>query len=184
MISQQRIESIEAEMDREGLRDVYDMLIASGQSPNMAAMFATRKAPRTWNTDSDFVKRENERMRSIDDENMAKIQQIARNAGIDTTGKTYNGDLGKYDDPLAWVADTHDVKVAALKKQMDIDGMVKVNGYRGPAKKVRLAEDLIDRAEAFARSRNKELDLKCKTSSSARKELRDRIVEKHSKLKQ
>tara|TARA_R110000851_G_scaffold64335_2_gene146629 strand:- start:642 stop:1199 length:558 start_codon:yes stop_codon:yes gene_type:complete len=177
----QRIASIEAEMDLVGLRDVYDWLIDEGNSPNMAAMLASQKPPGSWNTDADFNRRENSRMSSMRDDNLEAINKIAKRSGIATQGKTYNGQLGKYDDPAAWVSGTGDVRTAAIEKQLDIDGMVKVHGYRGRKKKTRLAKDIVDSLEYRARAKDAKLDEKCRKSDNARKALRGKLVEKHSK---
>ena len=182
-MSPERVASIEQEMDVSGVRHIYDKLIADGQSPNMAAMLASQKPPGVWNTDSDFSRRESSRMSALSDDQREDIARIAKRAGINTHGKTYNGQLGKYDDPDAWVSGKDDVKAVAMKKGMDIDGMVKVKGYRGPKKKVRLAEDIVDRLEGQARKKDRLLDEKCKKSDNARKDLRNKLIEKHSKPK-
>jgi hypothetical protein len=182
-MNEQRIASIEEEMDRAGIRHIYDCLIKDGQSPNMAAMLASMKPPGSWNTGKDFSKRENDRMRCLADDQREDIVRVAKSAGINTHGKTYNGQLGGYKDPMAWVSDTGDVRKAAIAKEMDIDGMVKVNAYRGPKKKVRLAEDIIDRLEGDARKKNRKLDESCKKSDNARKELRGKLVDKHGARK-
>ena len=180
-VNKQRIESIEAEMDSAGLRDVYDWLISEGNSPNMAAMLASQKPPGSWNTDADFNRREHGRMSSMADDNLEAITKIARRSGINTQGKTYNGQLGKYNDPAAWVSGTGDVRVSAMEKQLDIDGMVKVNAYRGKKKKTRLAKDIVDRLEQRARSSDAKLDEKCRNSDNARTDLRNKLISKHSK---
>jgi hypothetical protein len=182
-LSPDRIASIEEEMDAEGVRGIYDEMVRQGAHPNMAAMLAIQKAPGTWNTDSDFQRKERDRMGSIEEMEMIKIQSLAKRAWIVTTGKTYNGQLGKYNDPLAWVSDTGDVKKAATEKGMEIDGVVKVNAYRGPKPKTRIATDILDRLEKQARSGDKDLDSKCRTSKSARAELRRKLTEKHTKPK-
>ena len=183
MMSPDRIAIIEAEMDATGLRGVYDSLIAEGNSPNMAAMLASQQAPGVWNTEANFTKRENGRMSSRGSDRVEDIVRIARRAGINTQGKTYNGSLGKYDDPAAWVSGKDDVRAAAIKKGMNIDGMVKVDGYRGPKKKVRLADDIVDNLERNARSKDSKLDETCKKSDNARKQLREKLINKHSKKK-
>jgi len=183
MMSPDRIAIIEAEMDSTGLREVYDRLIASGNSPNMAAMLASQQAPGVWNTEANFTKRENERMSSMGSDRVEDIVKIARRAGINTQGKTYNGSLGKYDDPSAWVSGKDDVRAAAIAKGMNIDGMVKVDGYRGPKKKKRLADDIVDDLERNARSKNAKLDESCKKSDNARKDLRKQIIDKHGSKK-
>lgn len=177
----QRMASIEAEMDSLGLREVYDWLLEEGNTPNMAAMLASQKPPGSWNTDADFNRRENGRMAAMEDENLQAINTIARRSGINTQGKTYNGQLGKYDDPAAWVAGTGDVRAAAIKKQFNIDGMVKVQGYKGRKKKTRLASDIVDSLERRARSKDAKLDEKCRSSDNARSDLRNELISKHSK---
>ena len=172
------------EMDEIGALDFYLELLEAGQSPNMAAMLAAQSPPGLKGTDTQFSRKENERMRDIDDVNMQNMLRIAKRAGINTHGKTYNGQLGKYDDPRAWVSDLSDVKETAMHKQMDIDGDIKVNGYRGPKKKKpRIAGDILDGLEARERKNDKALDNKCKKDKNSRRELRQKLVEKHSKKK-
>lgn len=177
-----RIESIEKEMEQSGLKDVYEHLISIGNSPSMAAMLASQSPPASKNTDSDFCRRESSRMSGMSDHHRDEVVRIAKRAGINTHGKTYNGQLGKYDDPLAWVATKDDVKQSAIKKNLNIKGMVNVNAYR-PKKKVRLADDIVDRLERNARCGDKSLDEKCKKSDNARRELRCKLINKHSKKK-
>ena len=176
----QRLASIESEMDSAGLRDVYDWLIDEGNTPNMAAMLASQKPPGSWNTDADFNRRENGRMTAMADDNLEAITKIARRSGINTHGKTYNGQLGKYDDPAAWVSGTGDVRSSAIAKQLDIDGMVKVHGYRGKKKKTRLAKDIVAALEQKARFTDAKLDEKCRKSDNARRDLRNKLIDKHS----
>ena len=128
-MSPDRIRSIEDEMDQKGIRDVYDWLIEIGNSPSMAAMLATQSPPGSTNTDSDFSRRENDRMSCMNDHHREEIVKIAKRSGINTQGKTYNGQLVKYDDPLAWVSDKEDVKRAVIKKNLSIRGMVNVDAY-------------------------------------------------------
>jgi len=168
-------------MDSLGVREIYDQMVSEGQHPNMAAMLAARKSPGTWNTDNDFCRREQDRMKNMGDEHLETINKMARAAGINTTGKTYNGGLGRYTDPDAWVSSTSDVRRVAIKKEMNIGGMVNVNGYRGPKKKTRIAKDILDKMELNARKRDPSLDQKCKKSKKARMELRESITEKHTK---
>jgi hypothetical protein len=182
-LSRQRIESIEAEMDAAGVRDIYDDMVANGNHPNMAAMLAVQRAPGTWNTEREFSRVEMDRMKNLPEMEMTKIQSIAKRAGIVTTGKTYNGQLGKYSDPRAWVADTHDVKKSAIDAGLEIDGMVKVNAYKGPKPKTRIAPDILNRLERQARASDKLLDEKCKKNYNARQALRESLTNKHTKPK-
>lgn len=169
-------------MDRLGVRQIYDRMVERGQHPNMAAMLAAQQPPASKNTDSDFQRRECSRMRSMDEEQREHIAQIARRAGINTAGKTYNGQLGKYSDPLAWVSDTNDVKQAAVQKNLRVEGMVNVDAYRDrKPKKKRIAKDILDSLERRARLRDSSLNERCKKSATARKDLREALTEKHTK---
>lgn len=179
-IPEWRLKSIEAEMESLGLSEVYDYLLGIGNSPNMAAMLATQSPPGTWNTDTDFQRRERSRMLSMNDSERESIAKIARQAGINTTGKTYNGQLGKYTDPSAWVGDTNDIKHVAIQKGLEIDGMVKVNGYTGPRQKPKIAPDILDGLEKKARKKDPRLDAKCLRSENERIDLRSKLIAKHS----
>jgi len=179
----QRIASIESEMEAAGVRDIYDSMVSEGQSPNMAAMLASQQPPGSRNTDSDFSRKENRRMNAMEDSQLDAVVKIAKRAGINTHGKTYNGQLGKYSDPGAWVATTGDVKQTAIRKGMSIKGAVSVDAYTGPKKKVRIAPDILDGLERRARSRDAKLDASCRKNDNARRSLREKLVNKHSKKK-
>lgn len=176
-------ESYVEEMSEQGVLEQYLEMCEAGQSPNMAAMLASQKAPGLKGTDTQFLRDENYNMRRIDEDQMNRIQQIAKRAGINTQGKVYNGQLGKYTDPYAWVSDLSDVKRTAEHKEMDIEGAVKVNAYRGPKKKTRIAPDILNRLERQARKSNKSLDTKCRNVAGARQELRQRLTDKHTRPK-
>lgn len=176
----QQIKSLEAEMDRLGCREFYDAIVANGTSPRMAGILASGQSPSTRGTDSDFCRKEVSRMNSMSEMELFKINDLARKAGINTAGKTYNGSLGRYTDPMAWVSSTSDVKNAAIAKEMDIDGVVKVNGYRGPKKRDKIAKDILDRLEKNARAKDPQLDKKCRENSKTRRELREKLTSKHS----
>jgi len=179
----QRLESIESEMDAAGVREIYDSMIKEGQSPSMAAMLAMQKPPGSHNTDSDFARKENGRMKAMDESQLDAVVKIAKRAGINTHGKTYNGQLGKYDDPGAWVSGTGDVRTTAIRKGLKVKGSVNVDAYTGPKKKVRIAPDILDGLERRARSKDAKLEAKCKRSDNERMELRERLTNKHTKPK-
>lgn len=180
-LSQSRLESIEAEMDSLGIRDIYDAMLANGESPVMAQMLATQRAPATRGTDSEFLRRERDRMTSMPDKTRDGIVDVAKRAGIDTTGKVYNGQLGKYNDPSAWVSNTHDVRQVAMKKGLGVKGAVNVDLPDRPVKKTKIAPDILNRLERENRSADPSLDEKCRKSKTARSELRQRLADKHAR---
>ena len=176
-------ESYIAEMSELDVLERYLEMCEAGQSPSMAAMLASQQAPGLKGTDTQFQRDERYNMSRVDDDQMERIQQIAKRSGIITQGKTYNGQLGKYSDPHAWVSDLGDVKHTAIAKGMDIEGAVKVNAYAGPRPKTRIAPDILGRLERQARKSDPSLDGKCRKSKAARSELRQRLTDKHTKPK-
>lgn len=160
----------------------YKKLRKRGESASMAAMIATRKTPQLKNTDTQFCRLERERMQSMPDKQRDDIVAIARRAGINTTGKTYNGQLGTYSDPAAWVSDTHDVRQVAIKKGLDVQGMVNVKAAvpLNPDKKPAIAPDICNRMINERASRDKSFAKKIASSKKSRQAAVDEIVAKHA----
>lgn len=180
-ISAQRLASIEAEMDGMGVRAWYDEMVASGESPTMAAMFATQRGPAVQGTDSEFMRREHDRMSSMEERQRDAIVEVARRAGINTHGKCYNGQLGKYNDPHAWVSTTSDVRKVAEEKGFTVKGAVNVKGPEPmPPEKVSLASDVLDGLEAKARIADPSLNERCTKKPAARRALREQLTAKHA----
>lgn len=100
----------------------YEKCVANGCTPPLALMLATRHAPEMGESDRTFAIEQHENMRTMDPLHRDRILAIAKRAGINTHGKTYHGQLGKYHDPLAWVADTSDAKQALKRKNMRAEG--------------------------------------------------------------
>ena len=182
-LSADRLASLEAEMDSHGIgtRMAYDEMIQDGVSPLMAAMLACQKFANIGTTDKTFNKREHDRMKTMDDNQLDVVNKIARKAGINTTGKTYNGALGKYGDPAAWVSGTHDVRQAANQKGLSLRGMVNVNNESLPPKQQpKIAPDILNRLEQQAINNNPSLKEKVAKKPTYRKEIRERIIDRHA----
>ncbi len=179
-LSQAQLESIEHEAKSKGVLKEYRAMVRKGESPRMAIMLAVQRFPGLKGTDTQFQKLERERVNhDYEDKDMAKIHQLAKKAGIATAGKTYNGQLGRYDDPRAWVSDTSDVVAAAKEKGLSLRGQVNVENEAKPMKKTRLAKRLIDQAERQMIKADPALAEKVRKKPSVRKELRERIIDKH-----
>ncbi len=163
-------------------RAVYDEMILDGETPNMAEMLLTQTFAGVSGTNAGFNRVESERMRGMDDQQREDIVKIARKAGINTTGKSYNGQLGKYGDAGAWISDTSDVRNVCEKKGLSVRGMVNVENTSPMerAKANHIAPDILNRLERAERKKNPLLDKKCATSPTSRKELRAKITSKHA----
>jgi hypothetical protein len=183
-LSAQQVASIEDEAKQLGKIKEYREMIGRGESPRMAIMLLARKVPGTKGTDTKFQQYERERVaHDYTDQDMAKIHQLAKTAGISTAGKTYNGQLGRYTDPRAWISDTSDVRATAREKGLSIAGQVNVENEAKPRKRKPLNERLVNEAERAYLKASPKLAEQVKKKPSARRELRERIIEKHGSKK-
>lgn len=181
-LSEDRLLSIESEMDSLGLavRMAYDEMIADGMYPVLAATLSAGKFANIGTTDSTFNKREHYRMAGMEESQRENIAAIARKHGISTQGKTYNGALGRYSDPKAWVSGTHDVVTAANEKGLSVRGMVNVENEQQPITKKKIASDILDRLERQKIASDPVLQEKVKKKPGVRKEIRAQLTEKHA----
>ena len=183
-LSQQRRDSIQAECESAGVLGTYFEMVRRGESPVMAQMLAMRQCPALKGTDSEFNRRQNDKMSDMSDDFKRKIRHIAETAGISTAGKTYEGQLGKYNDPDAWVSGTSDVVAVAKKKGLSVTGAVNVHcpdRDPEPVRKPHIAPDILNRLEKKAIAANPALKEKVTKNPSARNELRASLVEKHAR---
>ncbi len=178
----QRESMLQESLDKNVTGRMLDMVL-NGESPRMALMLAMQQPPGTKGTDSVFNAAENRRVgQQYSDEYMSKITAIAKRAGVDTTGKTYNGQLGKYHDPHAWVSGLGDVRAAAKAKGYRIEGAVNVdhldeNAPPKPAPK--LSERLIREQTENVVAQNPGIAAKVAQSPRAAKTLREQIIDRH-----
>lgn len=183
-LSERETERIEREASDAGVLDHYCALVAGGSSPRFALMVAMRRAPGTKGTDATFNKLQRQQMQDdYEDETREKIVKIARKAGINTAGKTYNGQLGRYDDPYAWVSDTSDVRSTAKTKGLSLRGQVNVENEPAPLQKKRMSDRLVNETAQEYMAADPKLAKKVRSSRSAARELRERIIEKHAPKK-
>lgn len=171
------------DMRRHNCYEDYAELVVRGESPRMAAMLASRKCAASKGTDSEFFRREHSRMASMPEETRKEIVAIAQRAGINTHGKCYNGQLGRYNDPAAWVTTTSDVRAVAQQKGYTIRGLVNVDGPERDARRreKKIAPDIKQRIMNQYRAADPSLDERCKKSVKAVKELESRVVETHAR---
>jgi hypothetical protein len=127
----------------------YRTMVAKGTSRPMALMFVTRTAPVMGNSDRAFCEYQHHQMtQNMDQDERTWITAAAHRAGVKTEGKTYMGEIGTYDDPLAWVSGRDDAAAALVKKGLSTEGVIKVKASKGRDKvahKRYLAPDLVER---------------------------------------
>lgn len=130
--------------------ELYTQAIANGCAPRLADMLAARSFPGTKGTDRAFMQG-----RKLDGSQFEGVPLVgshhldmARKAGVSTTGKYYSGGLARYPgDPQAWVDSLHDVKKICESRGWECDGAIKVESPKyagsepGP---YRVADDIVD----------------------------------------
>jgi len=163
----------------ESVQKRYRKMVSAGTARSMAFMFATRGAPVMGNSDRAFCEYQHSQMtRQMDQDERTWITDAAHRAGIRTEGKTYMGQLGTYDDPMAWVSTKDDAVLAAKKKGVSIEGVLKVK-----ASKVKesvnherfLAPDLVERQVNEILKNEPKTREKLKKGKVKREALRERV---------
>ena len=182
-LTEAQVRSIEHEAETIGRLDEYRQLVEAGQSPRMALMLVARQFPGLNGTDAKFNKLERQRMSEMEAEDRDSIVKIARKAGINTHGKTYNGALGRYNDPGAWVSGTSDVRQTAKVKGLSLRGQVNVENHKPATKASKLSKRMVAEYEQAYCDRDPGLQEKVSKSPKARQDLREMIIEKHANKK-
>lgn len=186
MTHRERIIEAEVKTWPQPLQMVYRGMRKAGQSPAMAHMLACQSAPTMGMTsDRQFNSSCRRSMNRMSEHNRDAIVSIAKAAGISTDGKYYVSGIGRYDDPMAWCSTADDVRDACRKKNLTADGPgVRCKGAPvDPPKKKPLADDLARDLERQYLSSDPALAEKCRKSSKAKAELREKIVAKHGRTR-
>lgn len=179
-----RMEMLYADVERcgPGAIDMFETLIAQGESIEWAAMCACRQPPGAKNTDRAFQQGQRRKMENMDPVNRRNMQAIAKRAGINTDGKYYMSSLGSYTDPAAWVATADDVVTTAKKKNLTVEGVVNHRGIEkdvAPKQGPRLAPDIVERLAQEKLAKDPALRAKVKRQPKAIRELKEQVVEQH-----
>lgn len=179
-----RFEMLRADVERcgPGAIDMFDTLMAQGESAEWAAMCACRQAPGAKNTDRAFQQGQRRKMEGMDPVNRRNLERIARRAGINPEGKYYMGSLGRYTDPKAWVSTADDVLTVAKQENLSVEGVVTHRGVtKDVAPKVgpKLAPDIVERLAQQKLQTDPALREKVKRQPKKIRELKEQVVEQH-----
>jgi hypothetical protein len=163
---------------------LYDEILAKGETAEWAAMCALQAAPRTKNTDRTFCDGHRRKMDKMDPVNQKHILRIAKEAGINTQGKFFNG-IGRYNDPDSWSSSQQDVIDAAKRKRLKLEGPVNCDYIREdlpPPKPKPLAEDIVkNEALGMLKQDGRLREKMRKSPTKTRREMREQIRAKHSR---
>ncbi len=158
----------------------YEQMRIQGQSHAIADLLAHRQFCGVHGTEQDITRGwGNDPVPGVADVVKKRTLELARQAGIDTGGKTYISTIADHRgpmDPAAWAnGHIHD-HVKAVCKARNLTCTAKAarhTGYIEPAKEIPLAEDIIQRRMVEAATENP------RQTKNLRK-LREEVIEKHT----
>lgn len=181
----QRIALIESSMADQPrhVRLHYRRMVDAGESPIFAEMAAMQMAPVMKGSDRAFGEGARRRMDGMWGPNKKAYLELAKKAGISTQGKYYMG-YGRPTDPAAWVSTVEDVKDVCRARNYTATGLVNIEGREPPPRKqVRLAKDIVDRYVGEVLASEPATAEKVKKRPALRKEIEERVIEKHGARK-
>jgi hypothetical protein len=116
----------------------YLRMIEDGQSERFALMCSLQQAPGTKAADRTFMegRYSGNWLDSLPKKQAARIVREARASGINPTGKFYLSGLADkrgHMDPMAWVDSVDDIKRVAKARNLNVQGIVNIEGsHEGP----------------------------------------------------
>lgn len=133
--------------------------------------------------DQAFVRSAYRRMNTMNPANREKILKIAQRAGINTNGKAYCGQLGRYDNPLAWCSTAEDVLESCKRQNLSSSGAVEYKAIdeQKPVQGKPLAPDIVKREARRLLSKDPDLAAKVREGRVKKQEVAERVIAKHGK---
>lgn len=108
-----------------------------------------------------------------------RLLERARKAGINTHGKVYMSQLGKAEDPRAWVSSIDDVRTSLKLQGKGSEKLGIKNVVPDPEPDIPLSEDIVREEFANRCASNPDLHAKVKENPEKARELREKIIEDH-----
>lgn len=180
-----RDQSLREECVRAGVVELFDQIVASGETAQWAAMCAMRTPPGSRYTERAFLQDMNSGVDKMNHIIRDHTYKAAHKAGISTQGKVHKPGLGPATDPGAWVSSMDDVLAVAKARNLTVTGAVNHKGVEILEKpnKPRLAPDLVKRYRKEYLKSDPSLAEKVRKSKKASRELNERIIANHARPK-
>lgn len=133
----------------------YRECLRNGCSPALAEMFALASPPNSSSEREFLMARENGRQFEKEPKVGDLYRKIAKQAGVDVTGKVYEPQLADYPgDPRAWFSGRSEIKQRCEEEGHGCDGIVGVQPRRREHKGVDVADDIVENAVATQIEKN------------------------------
>lgn len=196
MTLRERIAIEEADALPKPLRREFDAMVAAGTTPQFALACVLQSAPggkgnvtpKFHNVggrvnDQAFVRSAYRRMNTMNPKNRERILARARAAGINTNGKAYCGQLGRYDNPLAWCSTADDVLESCKRQNLSSSGAVEYKAVdeQQPVQGKPLAPDIVKREAKRLLEKDPDLAAKVREGKVKKQEVAERVIAKHGK---
>lgn len=119
---------------------MYERLLREGHGERWAAMCALQQPPGVKGSDRAFMqgRYNNQQFNDMPEKQVKTILQMARKAGVSTSGRYYAAGLADGrgpGDPAAWVDSVGDVKRVAEVRNLTVSGAVEHKGRAMPRPK-------------------------------------------------
>ena len=144
------------------VREHYIRMINAGQTPRFAEMAALQQPPGTQGTDRAFMqgRLDGNWMDGLPPRMAKKMAREAKAAGINVSGKYYLGGLADkrgHMDPSAWVDSVSDIKRVAKARNLNVSGIVTVEGHEVEPVRTALNPKIVNRLAKSAMADNPKL---------------------------
>lgn len=158
------------------VREHYIRMVNAGQSPRFAEMCALQQPPGTQGTDRAFMqgRLDGNWMDGLPPRMAKKMAREAKAAGINVSGKYYLGGLADkrgHMDPSAWVDSVSDIKRVAKARNLNVSGIVSVEGHEVEPVRAALNPKIVNKLAKQAMASDPKL---------TRQEAVRQVKEKHS----
>lgn len=165
-------------------RAVFDEIVRRGNSPQIALICLSQRAPMMGESDRSFGESRRQHMLRHLGSNQDQLVQQAQRAGVSTDGKYYVGGLGRPTDPAAWVSTIDDVKRVLKARNLESSGLVKHKAVEmPPSKPVALAPDLVKRETDNEIRRSKRLREQMLKGKVKRQDIEQKVIHKYGNRK-
>lgn len=147
------------------VREHYIRMMNDGQTERWAVMCALQQAPGTKGTDRAFMqgRMDGSWLDEIPARQAKKMVREAKSAGIPIGGKYYLGGLADkrgHLDPHAWVSGVDDIRRVAVKRNLNVSGIVNIEGHEVERKPVALNPKIVTKLSRQLMAENPKLTKK------------------------
>lgn len=144
------------------VREHYIRMINDGQTERWSVMCALQQAPGTQGTDRAFMqgRLDGNWLDGLPPRMAKKMAREAKASGININGKYYLGGLADkrgHMDPGAWVDSVSDIKRVAKERNLNVSGIVSIEGHEVERKPVALNPKIVSKLAKQAMADNPKL---------------------------